>query len=204
MKTALATPEEPDDQGGDPVARQLQKTSSRRLTVAIRRAKAIQMRLDGAKYTEILAAGLGYRSTGAIAQDIQRALVELAAEPTAELRALEVARLDDMYSAVMGVLRREHLTVSHGKVIYVPADVDGDPDVPLVDDAPVLQAVDRLLKIQERRAKLLGLDAPTKVSVITDALLDEEEARLAAEIAELERQAAEPDPEGEGPEDPEG
>jgi hypothetical protein len=33
----------------------------------------------------------------------------------------------------------------------------------LADDAPVLNAVDRLVKISESRRKLLGLDAPAKV-----------------------------------------
>jgi len=37
----------------------------------------------------------------------------------------------------------------------------------LVDDAPVLAANDRLLRIQERRAKLLGIEAPQQI--ITDA-----------------------------------
>jgi hypothetical protein len=37
--------------------------------------------------------------------------------------------------------------------------------VALEDDAPVLAAVDRLLRIQERRAKLLGLDAPVRADV---------------------------------------
>ncbi|WP_188195602.1 hypothetical protein [Nonomuraea sp. SYSU D8015] len=36
---------------------------------------------------------------------------------------------------------------------------------PLVDDGPKLAAIDRLLKIQARRAALLGLDAEKKVSV---------------------------------------
>jgi hypothetical protein len=39
---------------------------------------------------------------------------------------------------------------------------------PLLDDAPVLAAVDRLLKVQERRAKLLGLDVPVKRQVEVD------------------------------------
>jgi len=33
----------------------------------------------------------------------------------------------------------------------------------LEDDAPILAAADRILKVLERRAKLHGLDAPTKV-----------------------------------------
>lgn len=38
--------------------------------------------------------------------------------------------------------------------------------VPLVDDAPMLSAMDRILKVMERRAKLLGLGAPTSIRVM--------------------------------------
>lgn len=92
---------------------------------------------------------------------VSRALRAIVEEPATEVRTLELQRLDAMYDAVLGVLEREHFTVQHGKVIYIGED---DPK-PLMDDAPVLAAVDRLLKIQERRARLLGLDSETKVSV---------------------------------------
>jgi hypothetical protein len=93
---------------------------------------------------------------------------------------------------VLEVLARNHITVSNGRVITLP-DSDGK-DVPLADDGPILAAVGRLLdigrsrlQIMERRAKYCGLDAPAKVSVITDEALDNELARAAAELAQLER-----------------
>ncbi|GAA2395473.1 hypothetical protein GCM10010404_61300 [Nonomuraea africana] len=63
------------------------------------------------------------------------------------------------------------MTVSQGRVVRLGQpfiDDDGNAAVddgrgePLEDDAPVLAAIDRMLKIQERRAKLLGLDIPVK------------------------------------------
>ena len=36
---------------------------------------------------------------------------------------------------------------------------------PLLDDAPVLRAVDTLLRIAARRARLLGLDAPAQLDI---------------------------------------
>lgn len=124
--------------------------------------------------------GLSYRSiaeqldvsVSTAHRAVQRGLDAIRAEPAAEVRLLELERLDRMYTAVVAVLEREHFTVSQGRIIYVGGDpvvsdgkvvyVGGDP---LLDDAPVLAAVDRLLKIQERRARLLGLDSETKVSV---------------------------------------
>jgi hypothetical protein len=97
---------------------------------------------------------------------VQRALADTLAEPAEALRTLELERLDGMWQAVQGVLERKHLTVSNGKVVQLP-DEDGKL-VPIEDDAPILQAVDRLLKIQERRAKLLGLDIPVKQQIEVD------------------------------------
>ncbi|MCK9929447.1 hypothetical protein MXD62_20065 [Frankia sp. Mgl5] len=106
-----------------------------------------------------IALTMGMASVSSAHDAVQRALdATIPNEPAAEVRQLELDRLDRMHVAVMAVLEKQHVTVSNGKVIYL----DGEP---LEDDAPVLQAVDRLLKIQDRRAKLLGLDAEQKVSV---------------------------------------
>jgi hypothetical protein len=174
------------------------KNSPARVNATVRRAQAIQLRIEG-KTLDQIAVALGYKSRGAVSQDISRALAAQITEPAAELRSIEAARLDaawqrldDARERVMDVLTRKHITVSNGKVITLPgAD---DKPVPLEDDGPILAAVGRLLDIErsrlqimERRAKLFGLDAPAKVSVITDEALDEELARAAAELAELER-----------------
>jgi hypothetical protein len=81
---------------------------------------------------------------------------------------VELARLEDAHDAALAVLLREHLTVSHGKVITVK-DEEGN-DVPLIDDAPVLQAVDRIRALSESRRKLLGLDAPARLSIDAEHL----------------------------------
>lgn len=84
-----------------------------------------------------------------------------------------------MYAAAMEVLEREHVTVSNGRVVSL------DDGTPLPDDGPVLQAIDRLLRIQERRARLLGLDAPVKRDL---TLTDERTARIEALAEELAEQ----------------
>ena len=154
---------------GDP------KTSPRRIEIAERRKKATQMRQAGASY-ETIARTMGYKSASNAVQDVQRYLAETAQEATAEVRAMELARLDMLWQKAMAVLVRNHITVSNGKVI----SVDGKN---LVDDGPTLAAIDRLLKIQERRAKLLGLDAPAKHEVVTIDAVEAEIAKLTAELA---------------------
>lgn len=177
----------------------------------------MQDRIDGVPIPEIQIR-YRYKSPAAVYQDLSRALDAFVGAPAAELRALEVARMDaqlvrfnEMELRVREVRDREHITVNNGRVITVPGkDADGnDKDIPLIDDEPVLRATAQLLAIedrrghvQERRAKLIGLNAPTKVSVITDEAIEDELATIAAEIAELEQAEADeasgdPGPEGE-------
>lgn len=145
--------------------------------------------------TELRAQGLSYR---AIARElgisvsnahgrVQRAWAATLTPAADEARAVELARLEDAHDHALTVLLREHLTVSHGKVITTKDD-DGN-DVPLIDDAPVLQAIDRIRALSESRRKLLGLDAPSRVSVDAEHLGNE----IAELIATLAHTAAHDD-----------
>lgn len=69
---------------------------------------------------------------------------------------LELDRLDLLLRKAMEVLERRHVAYSHGKLM---TDEHGEA---VTDSAPVLQAIAAVLKIQDRRARYLGLDAPTK------------------------------------------
>lgn len=139
------------------------KTSARRVLAREREREAVQLRIAGASYDEI-ARHLGIRR-GSAHRIVQRVLARLSAqtgELAEEVRRLELERLDALWRA-----------------LYERA-VNGD-----------LPAVDRALHIMERRARLLGLDAPTKVAP-TDptgeysyAELSDEE--LIREIAKLAR-----------------
>ena len=143
-----------------------------------REITAVEMRRDGRTYDEI-ALELGYANRSGAYQAVSRCLARRAKEPSDEVRLHELERQDYMWRKVVAVLENQHITVSNGKVVTI----DG---VPIADDAPVLQAVDRLIKIQERRAKLLGLDAPSRqvVQIIPQEAIDAEIAQLEAELAE--------------------
>lgn len=141
--------------------------------LAERDAEAARLFAHG--YTDgMIAQMLGYPSLQAVQDGRKKILKEIARAPAAEIIEVEVQKLDMELTrleyaerAVHKVLEAQHITVSNGKVILHP-----DTELPLADDGPVLQAVDRLVKIEdarrrnaERRAKLLGLDAEQKVSV---------------------------------------
>lgn len=98
--------------------------------------KALELRRMGKGYTEI-SATLGVARSH-VHRLVKAALADAAEQVAAqgdELRAEEVSRLDGMLGAVWPDARKGSLG-----------------------------AVDRVLKIMERRSKLLGLDAPVKLA----------------------------------------
>ena len=150
---------------------------------AERDAEACRLRRDGCTYDHI-ARELGYADRGEAHKAVQRALVAIVQEAAEEVRAVELDRLDMLWRAGLKVLRAKHVTVQNGKVVML----DGEP---LSDDAPVLNAIDRLLRIMERRAKLLGLDAPKRVEVLTMDIIDAEIARLSELVGAMPELPAE-------------
>lgn len=137
-----------------------------------RDAEAFRMKTRAATLEEIVIA-LGYSSPSHVRTAIRRHLERRVAPAADEYRALMDEQLDHMYREVSRVLETTHYKVSDGRVIYhadcaCPQGLYGDRCPhwkPLKDDSPVLASVDRLIRIQESRRKLYGLDAPVKQAV---------------------------------------
>ncbi|MFE1949912.1 hypothetical protein ACFW9D_05520 [Streptomyces sp. NPDC059524] len=143
----------------------------------LRRTELLRLRRQGVRYDDERILALGYASPNAARRDLHRALEAHRDAEAAEVsiyRQQENERLDDelarlakLEKAVHAVLDSHHIMVNNGRVILHP-----DTNQPMDDDAPVLQAVDRLVKIEdarrrngERRAKLNGLDMPVRTEV---------------------------------------
>lgn len=126
-------------------------------------AECYELKLRGWTHRRI-AAHLGV-SVGTVHNRIQSE-IDARVQPLAEeMRAVTADRLDHMRRKVHEVLDRHHVTVSNGKVIYLGNE-------PLQDDGPVLAAVDRLNRIEERWAKLWGLDAPQQLDIVQEQRID--------------------------------
>lgn len=136
---------------------------------------AAKLRAQGWSY-ERIASELGWHDRSGARKAVQRAIVATVREAGDELRVLELERLDRLYEKAWEILERVHYAHGNGRVVMLD-------NVPVLDDGPTLAAMDRMLKIQERRARLLGLDAPVTVRHQTIDALD-------AEIAELETRIA--------------
>ena len=148
---------------------------SRNIVTSQRDGQAALMRARGSSYSDI-ASSLGFSARSGAYAAVERALAATVQEGAAELRQLQLLTLDALQVEAWKVLDRKHLVVSAGKVIVV----DGEP---LLDSAPTLRSVDTILRLCERRAKLMGLDAPQRHE-ITAGDLDAEITRLTAQLAE--------------------
>lgn len=104
------------------------------------------------------------------AKAVQRGLTTVYRFSIDETRLAELQSLDEMERHLWQSLRREHVLVQQGRVIMVEGQV-------VQDERFVLEALDRILKIKERRAKYLGLDAQVRLSVEAD--------QIGGEIAQL-------------------
>lgn len=82
---------------------------------------------------------------------------KLLEKDAALFRDVEVGKLDELEELLWKIIDQDHYLISNGQVVYL----DTGEIVP--DTDPVFKAIDKILKVAERRAKLLGLDKPIKV-----------------------------------------
>ena len=110
------------------------KTSQRRLRAADRQRQALELRKAGVSFEEI-ARSLGYAGPSSSYRAVMSALKRTLQEPADEVRKLELVRLD------------------RAQRIAWERMLQGD-----------LEALGKVIKVMERRAKLLGIDAPQKLA----------------------------------------
>jgi hypothetical protein len=133
--------------------RQLNVTTADEDRIAARRAEAIRLRVRERKTFKLIAEELGI-SVGQAHADVRTAMTEIAKEAEENVRAergSELYRLDQAFDVVDEVIRG--------------AIENADPERPDASLELKLKALDRLVKIQDQRAKLLGLYAPERKEV---------------------------------------
>lgn len=110
------------------------ETSPQRIHAWERQREALELRKTGMSF-QLIADKLGYATAQGAYAAVKVALQKTLREPAEELRTMELERLDALLTATW-----------------------------LAAERGVPQAVDRVLKIMERRAAYLGLDAPKKIA----------------------------------------
>ena len=106
------------------------KTTKQSIEGRIRSQKALSFRLAGLSYRQI-ATELGFKEVSGAYRSVRRAMDQLTADNAEDLRALESERLDAMLFGIWKAARSGNV-----------------------------QAIDRVIRIMERRAKLHRLDPP--------------------------------------------
>lgn len=166
------------------------RTATRTVEVAELTKRIMQMRQQGVSFPNIAYdLGLEVRNEpftqGYIYKLYKKALRAIVYEDVTEARKLELQRLDAMELVLDRELGRHHYVIAAGGIVRDV--VDGEDGQPLKDDqgnyvtkrvkdsGPVMALINQKLKIMERRARLLGLDAPTKVAA-TDPTGEKEAA----------------------------
>lgn len=127
---------------------------------ADRAAAAARLKAENPRLTyQQIADAVGYSNKGDAWRAVERCRKAVLQSAGAELIAAEAAQLDDLFVSALEVLDRDHVVVSHGKV------VTGGDGKPLLDDGPKLAAIREMRMIRESYRKLLGVDQPTQVAV---------------------------------------
>lgn len=143
------------------------------------RERGVLLKARGWNWAKI-ARELGY-TNGAMAQreilvELERRRREFRGLLDAQVE-LELEKLDTMENLMWAIIAHKHIVIQHGKVVIDPRTQEL-----ILDTAPQMQATDRLLRIQDSRAKLLGLYAAFKVDM---KVSDEVDAKIEALMAEM-------------------
>ncbi len=150
------------------------------IEVRDREALALRLRREGHDYGEI-AQQVGWRSESTARDAVQRAL-RRRVEPDVEvLRNIEDDKLAEMERVCWAIIRADHWAYSWGKPVL---DEHGNR---MQDPEPRLKAINTLVRLQERRARLFGLDAAAKrmIGVVSGEMVEESIADLDAQAAAL-------------------
>lgn len=117
------------------MARNKNQTSPSTIAAKMRAAKALELRMEGMKFDDI-AAELGFSGRQGAYDAVSRELKAITREPAEEVLRLDLERLDKMWGI-------HYLNAQAGDAV----------------------ALSSCMRIMERRARLLGLDAPAKSEI---------------------------------------
>jgi hypothetical protein len=143
-------------------------------------AKAASLFRRGLTYRQI-SAEMGWGSPTSALNAVRRAARDAARDDLGGADALHLmlGRLNDYRRVAWRVASTKHFLTTQSGVVLHPVTRE-----PLLDDSPVLAALDRLLRCDAEENKLRGTYAPTKtrVEVITEDMVDAEISRLMREV----------------------
>jgi hypothetical protein len=118
---------------------------------------------------------LGYADSGAAVKAAQRAMAIAVRFARDEQRYMELRGLNEIEVRLWKLLETDVTLVQHGRIVIID-------DAPMVDHRFALEVIDRILHVKAQRAKLLDLNAPTRIETITLTSVEEEIMRLEEDL----------------------
>jgi len=170
------------------------------IKTAARDFEAAEMRVRGRSLQQI-ADELGYASRGHAHNGIMRAFAALPSDEAEDAKRLDLERIDRLIARAWDVMERAHVAWSNGQVVRRRTgeyELDGEGferlddkgnRIPLyeevLDDGPLLSAIDRIERLIGRRARIFGYEAParSRVEVVTPETVEAHIAALESELA---------------------
>jgi len=131
------------------------RASPKRIRAKYRKAEALELRARGLTYQEI-ADRLGYAHRSGARQAVINELEKVTLEPSKDLIKIELERLDRLLKAWFPLAIGESRNTSCDSGKRDPRSCDSDPDP---------RAGELVLRVMDRRAKFLGLDAAVKLEI---------------------------------------
>lgn len=133
---------------------------------AQRDAEVANLRAEGWSYQRI-ADHFGWAHKDSARDACRRALRDIVKGPAEKLLAVHMERIETLYERAFEIAERQHVVVSHGKIIR------GDDGQPLRDSGPELAALREARAALESFWKLTGIAKPTKIEHSGDVSLTE-------------------------------
>jgi hypothetical protein len=122
----------------------------------------------------------GLPDTARVATAIRAHLASMYRFTTDEMKVIELQSLDELEYRLWKLLDGQHVVISQGRIVR---DENGDP-VP--DSRFILETCDRIQKVKDQRAKMMGLYAPSKIEVISIDRIEQEISKLEQQLLQAE------------------
>jgi hypothetical protein len=131
-----------------------------KVTVRERERQAVALHLAGKKFDEI-AEIVGYTNRGTAYETVMRALKRETVEDIEEIRNVEIARIDAMLDSIWPIALEDPEWVRQfgdAKKVVPLRDDEGREVVFVIPAQAKLDAIAKVIRLMERRARYLGLD----------------------------------------------
>jgi hypothetical protein len=128
-----------------------------------RDAEALHLKSMGWTYAQVRA-HLKFGSIAAVQLAVERAVAAIRDEPARVVREQMLSRLDMATNAAMVALTAVYRSFHQGEPLTY-TDPDTKITTPVLDYGPVLDAARTVVKLDERRDKLLGIGVPDRQEI---------------------------------------